>query len=271
MDWSYYLILAVIIFIIAVVMTMTGRGGGNFYVTALALAGLSMNDSATIGQFILTITALSSIFILNKHKMVDWRMTLIMLIPTALMAYIGGLLANDIADKTLKYCFSGLLTVAGLMMLVKVKEKAVIKEKRLGYVYRNYGGFEYNLNLWVSLPSTLVIGFIAGALGISGGSFIVPLLVLVCRVPMKIAVGTSSTMVAFTAFSGLLGHLTPYLRGTATADFDYILCIILGVVAVVGGIIGANFATKTKSKKLKVVFAITTLVAAGVMVIKSYI
>ena len=43
-------ILALIIFAIAATMTMTGRGGGNFYVLAIALSGTGMHVAATTGQ-----------------------------------------------------------------------------------------------------------------------------------------------------------------------------------------------------------------------------
>ena len=42
-----------IIFLIAVFMTMAGRGGGNFYVIVQVFAGVSMQLAASTGQFIM--------------------------------------------------------------------------------------------------------------------------------------------------------------------------------------------------------------------------
>ena len=47
------IIFAITIFAIAVIMAMTGRGGGNFYVPVLVTAGLIMHEAATTAQFIL--------------------------------------------------------------------------------------------------------------------------------------------------------------------------------------------------------------------------
>ena len=55
--------IAVIIFFIAILMTMTGRGGGNFYVITLVLFGVGMHEAATTGQFILFISSLAAILI----------------------------------------------------------------------------------------------------------------------------------------------------------------------------------------------------------------
>ena len=62
-------ILAAIILAIAAVMTMTGRGGGNFYVLALVLTGIGMHEAATTGQFILICSSLTAtIFFWKKES-----------------------------------------------------------------------------------------------------------------------------------------------------------------------------------------------------------
>jgi len=47
------IIVSLLILIIAVAMTMVGKGGGNFYVVILAMANIPMHEAATTGQFIL--------------------------------------------------------------------------------------------------------------------------------------------------------------------------------------------------------------------------
>jgi len=84
-------------------------------------------------------------------------------------------------------------------------------------------------------------------------------MVLLCGVPMRIAVGTSSAMVAATALMGFAGH-------TASGHFDPHWAIPVAVAAIAGGFIGGKFAIKTKPEKLKKVFAYTTLAAALFMV-----
>ena len=146
--------------------------------------------------------------------------------------------------------------------MLKVKDKPILRQKRFGYWYRKYGEQEYVVNLWLAIPITAALGLAAGAVGISGGSFKVPLMVLLCGVPMKIAVGTSSAMVAMTALMGFAGH-------TANGHFDAKWAVPIACVAVLGGIIGGKFAMKTKPKKLKMVFAYTTFAAAVFMVINA--
>ena len=255
---------AAVIFVIAVTMTMTGRGGGNFYVLTLVLMGQSMHQAATLGQFILILTAVAGMIVFHKNKMIDWKLALIIDPPTDIMAFFGGYLSEYVSGVHLKMVFSGLLVLAGLIMLIKVKDKPITKQKKFGYWHRTYNGYSYVVNLWLAIPVTAIVGLASGALGISGGSFKIPLMVLFCGVPMPVAIGTSSAMVAATALMGFFGHLT---KGHFNPD----LALPLVIAAVLGGFIGGKFALKTKPANLKKIFAITTIVAAGFMMVNALI
>jgi len=61
-------IAVLVIFVLSVVMIMSGRGGGNFYVAALVLLGTPMHTASTTSQFILLASALSGALIFGKAK-----------------------------------------------------------------------------------------------------------------------------------------------------------------------------------------------------------
>lgn len=250
------------IFLIAVLMTMTGRGGGNYYVLTLVLAGIPMHEAATTGQFTMMLTAIAGTLLFHKHRMVDWKLALVIDPPTDIMAFVGGYCAHMVSGTTLKLVLAALLMIAGLCMMLKVKDRPVSKEGQFGFWHRKYNGQEFTVNLWLAVPITAIVGLAAGAVGISGGSFKIPLMVLLCGVPMRIAVGTSSAMVAVTALMGFLGH-------TAVGDFNPAWAIPIAGIAIIGGLLGGRIAMKTKPTYLKNIFAVTTMVAAVLMVINA--
>jgi uncharacterized membrane protein YfcA len=255
-------VLGTVIFAIAVVMTMTGRGGGNFYVLVLVAAGQAMHQAATSAQFILMLTALAGMLIFQKNKTVDWKLALVIDPPTDIMAFVGGYFSSYASNISLKLLLAGLLALAGLLMLVRVKERPIHAAKKLGYWHRNFQGQTYVVNLWYTIPITALAGLAAGAVGISCGSFKVPLMVLLCGVPMRIAVGTSAAMVAATATMGFIGHATQ-------GHFEPQAAVPFAVIAVLGGLIGGKFALKTRPEKLKQLFAYTTLVASVFMTVNA--
>jgi len=256
------IIVSIVIFAIAVVMSMTGRGGGNFYVPVMVAAGLAMHEAAAVAQFILFFTAVAALIIFHKNNTVDWKLALVIDPPTDIMAFVGGYYAHVFSGSILKIVFAFLLVVAGFFMLYPVKGTKEYKQKRFGFWHRKFGNDNYVVNLWLAIPITALTGLVAGMVGISGGSFKIPLMVLACGVPMRVAIGTSSAMVAVTALMGFLGH-------TAGGDFNFSWAIPLMIVTVFGGLIGGKLSLKTKSNNLKRIFAYTTLVAALFMLINT--
>lgn len=253
------ILISLAVFLIGFVMTMSGRGGGNFYVPLLVMVGLGMHQAATMGQFILMIAALTGMLMFNKNKLVDWKLALVIDPPTDIMAFVGGYFSSYLSGIHLKIILAVFLVLAGFSMLIKVKDRPIQKEKKFGYWHRNFAGEEYVVNLWYTIPITALAGLVAGAVGISCGSFKIPLMVLLCGVPMRIAVGTSSAMIAATAIMGFIGH-------TMRGHFEPQFAVPLAIAAILAGIFGGKLAIKTNPKYLKVIFALTTFVAAIFMI-----
>lgn len=249
-------LLALIILAIAAIMTMSGRGGGNFYVVTLALTGFSMHEAATTGQFILVLSSFFATIFFGKNKVVSWKLVLVIGIMTIVSAFLGGFLSDIFNDKILKIVFAVFISLAAFLMLKPLGKEIKIEGRFILKLQSN--NETYNLNLLFVIPIVLFTGFVAGMVGISGGSFLVPLMVLLIRVPMKIAVGTSTTLVMVTALAGFLGHLS-------SGHFDIKLAIPLAIGGIIGAIIGTKLTLKTNPKFLKIIFAITSLIAALIM------
>jgi uncharacterized membrane protein YfcA len=124
------------------------------------------------------------------------------------------------------------------------------------------GGDTYVIDLRVAVPLTLATGFFSGMVGISGGSFLVPLMVVGCGVPVRVAVGTATAMLAATALAGFSGNA---LHG----GFSPGLAIPAAGAAVVGGILGGRIALKTKPQSLKTISGILTIIAAILMLVNA--
>ncbi|MCF4150870.1 hypothetical protein L2W58_03570 [Dethiosulfovibrio sp. F2B] len=89
------------ILIVAVVMTMVGKGGGNFYVVILAVAGVHMHEAATTAQFILFFASVAAMIVFQKNKSVSWVLAILVGGVTALSALGGGYFMVDPIVKTI--------------------------------------------------------------------------------------------------------------------------------------------------------------------------
>jgi len=128
--------------------------------------------------------------------MVDVQVRLPLILASALAAPLGALTTSRVNIKIFTAILAGVIFLASLRMLFSDKTEAAAEE--VGTRRRVIGGGAIGL----------VIGFMAGLLGIGGGVFIVPLLIYILRVPTKIAAATSIFIVVFSSFSGFIAHVS---------------------------------------------------------------
>jgi hypothetical protein len=259
---SHTVVIVLIIFLLTTVMIMSGRGGGNFYVIALVLAGVPIHTASTTSQFILIASALTGALIFGKARTLSWPLVFFFGGLNSAMAFVGGFEAYLFSGTALKIVLSVVLGIAGAAMLLPEKEAPKAATSRFGYWNIMESENRYVVNLWIAVPLTLATGFFSGMVGISGGSFLVPLMVVGCGVPMRIAVGTATAMLAATALTGFAGNA---LHG----GFDPALAIPCGIVAILGGLLGSKKALKTKPKNLKTISGIITIIAAIFMMVNA--
>lgn len=98
-----------------------------------------------------------------------------------------------------------------------------------------------------------VVGVITGIVGAGGGFLIIPALVLLAKLPMKLAVGTSLLIIAAKSLIGFLGDLS-------TQTIDWQLLLIFTSLSIVGIFIGSALSKKINEEVLKTGFGWFVLV-----------
>ena len=104
--------------------------------------------------------------------------------------------------------------------------------------------------------AALGVGVLTGLVGIGGGFLVVPALVLLARVPMRQAVGTSLTVIALNAAAGFAGYL-------GTVDFDWSVLAGFTSAAVVGALAGTALINRVPQSTLKRGFALFLFAMSG--------
>jgi uncharacterized membrane protein YfcA len=112
-------------------------------------------------------------------------------------------------------------------------------------------------------------GSVAGLLGLGGGVVLVPLLQVLCRVPLRQSIATSSAVICLTATIGAaikLGTLSQHDRSVAAA---LTLAGLMAPTAVVGGILGARLTHRLPLRAVRAVVTVLLLAAAINLLSKS--
>ena len=108
------------------------------------------------------------------------------------------------------------------------------------------------------------VGVLTGFVGVGGGFLIVPALVLLSRIPMKIAVGTSLAIVAAKSYAGFAGYM-------GAVPIDWTLMGGFTAVTVVASFAGTRIAHRFSQDTLKRAFAVFLLFVATYILVKSVI
>jgi uncharacterized membrane protein YfcA len=112
------------------------------------------------------------------------------------------------------------------------------------------------------------LGFMTGIVGIGGGFLIVPVLVLLRRLPMKIAIGTSLAIIAVNCTAGLVksifaGSAALHPSATEQNAIDWTVIGLFIALGIVGSLIGSLLARRIDQGTLRKVFAVFLVVMAG--------
>jgi uncharacterized protein len=107
----------------------------------------------------------------------------------------------------------------------------------------------------------IVVGVLTGLVGAGGGFLIIPALVLLSKLPMKQAVGTSLLIIAAKSLIGFTGDL-----GHTIMDWKLLLSVT--ALAIVGIFFGNSLAKKIPGEKLKKGFGWFVLVMGIYIIVK---
>jgi uncharacterized protein len=105
------------------------------------------------------------------------------------------------------------------------------------------------------------IGLVTGFLGAGGGFLLIPALVILMRMPMKEAIGTSLLIISLNSLIGFVGDIGRHL-------VDWKLLTTITLIAITGVFIGTYFNRQVNSQKLKKGFGWFILVMAMYIIVK---
>lgn len=107
------------------------------------------------------------------------------------------------------------------------------------------------------------VGILTGLVGVGGGFLIVPALVLLAKVPMKEAVGTSLLVIALNSFAGFAGYL-------GEVSFEWGPMALFAVLAVAGSFAGTYLVRFVPQGALKCSFAVFLIIMAAFILYENW-
>ena len=228
-------------FLVAILYSSVGFGGGSSYLAILALTGMSFIQFRAISLLCNIVVVSGGTYIYFRKGLFNWKKIVPLVLLSVPFAFLGGYLK---ISQTFFFVLLGItLIVAAISMWISKyivdspkqgTRKSIVKD---GFI----GG---------------VIGFISGMVGIGGGVFLAPVLHLTkWDTPKRIAT-TASFFILVNSVAGLIGQ---YQSQSIETDFYFEpnIAFILILIVFLGGQIGSRLsASKMSPYVLKRITAI---------------
>ncbi|GEN73803.1 MULTISPECIES: sulfite exporter TauE/SafE family protein [Chryseobacterium] len=239
--------------------SLTGLGGGVIIIPLLTL-GFGVPMHYAIGASLISVIGTSSgaAVAFVKEGFTNMRIGMFLEIGTTAGAIIGALVSGMLNPNTIGIIFASILL---LTVIINLKGKPDHQEPLIK------GSLEEKLKLYGTFPDKGVLksysarntvsgflmmlfaGAMSGLLGIGSGALKVLAMDNMMKLPFKVSTTTSNFMIGVTAVASALIY---FQRGEIIPVI--VAPVLIGVV--VGSFIGSKTLMVSKTKKLKVFFAI---------------
>lgn len=244
-------------------------GGGGSILTVPVLVYLFHVEPVLATAYSLFIVGLSSLIgAVPKYKQgfINLKTAIIFGIPSIAAVFATRKFIVPIIPDEVFTIYGFVVTKSILMMLLfavlmlfasvsMIREKQKTEEKETGPQQFNYP---------LILLEGAVVGILTGLVGAGGGFLIIPALVLLSKLPMKQAVGTSLLIIAAKSLIGFTGDLSHF-------QMNWTLLGSVTALAIGGIFIGNRISTKIDGDKLKKGFGWFVLVMGIYIMIKELV
>ena len=231
-----------------------GVGGGFLLTPLLIFSGIPpVVAVATVAPQIVASSA-SAALSYWRRRMIDFKLATVLLTAGILGSGLGVLVFNALRaggqlDLIVSLCYVTFLGLIGGLMLNESVRAMINARRGRPTPLRRPGqhnwvhGLPFKMRfkksrLYVSVIPIIVlgvfIGFLGTLLGIGGGFILVPALIYLLRVPTNVVIGTSLIQILATMAVATVLH----------AASDQSVDVILALILMVGGVIGAQFGAR---------------------------
>lgn len=257
--------------LIGISLGLIGGGGSILTVPVLVyLLGVEPVMATAYSLFIVGLSSLIGAYTKYREGLVHLKTSLIFGIPSIAAVYATRKFILPAIPDTLFNVGSFQVTKPIMLMLlfavlmIAASVSMIRDDKKNGdSKVEDEKNPELKFNYPMILLEGTVVGMLTGLVGAGGGFLIIPALVMLSKLPMKMAVGTSLLIIAAKSLIGFIGDVQ-----SAAASMDWMLLFVVSALAILGIFMGNRLSVKINGAKLKKGFGWFVLVMGIYILIK---
>lgn len=234
-------------------------GGGGSILTVpifVYLLGFEAKEAIAMSLAVVGVTSLFGVMGHWKSGNVNLRIALIFGSVAMMGTYLGARLAVFFSGAAQLTLFAVVMLMAAYFMF-RGRSSEVAKAELAPSATLS------SMPLLLIVVEGIAVGILTGLVGVGGGFLVVPALVLLGKVPMKQAVGTSLLVIALKSAAGFYGYL-----GQVQLDWGFVG--IFTLISVGGILVGSHLVRFVSQSQLQRVFAGFLLVMGSYILYQNY-
>lgn len=249
MELSLIITILLIGFIGSLISGMLGIGGAiiNFPLLLfiphlLGLGGFTAHEVTGIVAVQVLFATLGGVLAYRKGGYLNKHLILFMGASILVGSLIGGYSSQFFSEKSITVIYGSVALLAGILMLIPKKE---IENQWTG-----------NFDKGIATSLAFLIGLISGIVGAGGSFILVPIMLVLLKIPTRVTIATSLAITFISSIGGVIGKVS-------TGQVDYLPAILMVIVSLIASPIGValskNMNTKVLQWALALLITITTL------------
>jgi hypothetical protein len=241
MAISHIILASILFLIISILYSSVGHAGASGYLAVMALLSFAPETIKPTSLILnITVASIASVKYI-KADCFDKRLFLAFILTSLPMAFVGGYIT--ISPRYFKLIAGLFLAVSSLLLIIReyFKPSPTITNQ-MPFAYGLIGGS--------------FIGLISGLIGVGGGIFLSPIIIMANWTSVKNASGVAALFILFNSIAGLAGHIL------ALNKLDHNIFYWI-VAVVIGGLIGSFLGTIKFNDKIIITCLFLVLLSAG--------
>ena len=229
-------------FLISLVVSMVGLGGGVLFLPLLVII-YNIEPASAVGISLFAmmgVTLSSSVGYFCQNK-VDMKLSILYDLFDIPGVIIGAAITVLILPNTLLLICGAIILIMGFLLFFSNRLKLIHKNKKMSI--KTY---------IIASISSLFGGLVTGLSGMGGGTIDTATMVLL-GVPFTKAVASSE-------FAMLLTNIFGFLIHNHLGNIDYSLALPLFIGSLIGGLIGSRYAKRINQEALKKILSIFIII-----------
>lgn len=158
-------------------------------------------------------------------------------------SFVGSFSSQSLSEASVNIVYGILALIAAIMMFIPNKQVDDIALDQVTF------------NKPLAAILSFIVGIGSGIVGAAGGFLLVPIMLVVLKIPTRMTIATSLAITFISSIGATIGKVT-------TGQVEYFPAVIMIIASLIAAPLGAKFGKRLNTKILKMILAVLILATA---------